>query len=69
MYKPHAIELAGMTVEATALARIRIETLAEIKAATEAFDRGEVNASDTLDTIVKAATAYGDGLRSRRGVA
>lgn len=32
--------------------------LAEIKAAMEAFDRGEANAFDTLDGIIVAVEAY-----------
>lgn len=35
-----------------------ILTLAEVKAATDAFDRGENNVFDTLDTIVVAVEAY-----------
>ena len=35
-----------------------ILTLAEIKAAVEAFDRGESNVFDALDVIVVAVEAY-----------
>ena len=35
-----------------------ILTLAEIKAASEAFDRGETNAFDVLDAIIVAVEAY-----------
>jgi hypothetical protein len=35
-----------------------ILTLAEIKAALEAFDRGETNAFDALDAIVVEVEAY-----------
>lgn len=35
-----------------------ILTLAEIKAALEAFDRGETNAFDVLDAIVVVVEAY-----------
>jgi hypothetical protein len=35
-----------------------ILTLAEIKAALEAFDRGETNAFDALDAIVVVVEAY-----------
>lgn len=35
-----------------------ILTLAEIKAALEAFDRGEINAFDALDAIVVEVEAY-----------
>ena len=33
-------------------------TLAEIKAAVEAFDRGETNVLNALDAIIAAAEAY-----------
>jgi len=39
-------------------AKAAILALAEIKAATEAFDRGEVNVYDALDAIVIAVEAY-----------
>lgn len=35
-----------------------IYALAEIKAAVEAFDRGEANVFDTLDGIIVAVEAY-----------
>jgi hypothetical protein len=35
-----------------------ILTLAEIKAAVEAFDRGDTNVFDALDTIIVAIEAY-----------
>ena len=40
------------------LAKAVILTLAEIKAAVEAFDRGETNAFDALDAIVVEFGAY-----------
>ena len=40
------------------LAKAVILTLAEIKAAVEAFDRGETNAFDALDAIVVEVEAY-----------
>jgi hypothetical protein len=40
------------------LAKAVILTLAEIKAAVEAFDRGETNAFDALDAIVVKVEAY-----------
>ena len=38
--------------------RAAILTLAEIKAATEAFDRGETNAYDSLDAVIVAVETY-----------
>ena len=35
-----------------------ILTLAEIKAATDAFDRGDINVFDALDEICMAVEAY-----------
>ena len=46
-----------------------ILTLAEIKAATEAFDRGEANAFDALDAIEVAIDAYRAAARPRRDAA
>lgn len=40
-----------------------ILTLAEIKAASEAFDRGESNAFDAMDAILVAVEAYQDAMR------
>ena len=40
------------------LATTAILTLAEIKAAVEAFDRGESNVFDSLDAIIVAVEAY-----------
>lgn len=37
---------------------LAILTLAEIKAATDAFDRGEANVFDALDAIIAAVEAY-----------
>ncbi len=39
-------------------AKRAILTLAEIKAATEAFDRGDINVFDALDEIRGAIEAY-----------
>lgn len=41
-----------------------IITLAEIKAALEAFDRGETNVFDALDSVVVAIEAYQAAARS-----
>ncbi len=46
-----------------------ILTLAEIKAATEAFDRGDTNVFGTLDTILVAVEAYQKAMSSRRDAA
>jgi hypothetical protein len=43
--------------------------LAEIKAATDAFDRGEINAFDALDAIGVAIDAYREALLARRDAA
>jgi hypothetical protein len=43
--------------------------LAEIKAATDAFNQGETNAFDALDAIGVAIDAYRDGLQARRDAA
>lgn len=40
------------------LAKNAILTLSEIKTATEAFDRGETNVFDALDSIIVAVEAY-----------
>lgn len=39
-------------------AKTAILTLAEIKASLEAFDRGEANVFDALDSVVVAIEAY-----------
>jgi hypothetical protein len=45
-------------------AKAAILTLAEIKAAADAFDRGETNAFDALDAIVMEVEAYQAAARS-----
>lgn len=57
--KPHSL----------AVAKAAILVLAEIKSATEAFDRGEINAFDALDAIEIALDAYGEAATSHRGAA
>jgi len=42
----------------THLTRAAILTIAEIKAAADAFDRGDTNLSDALDSIIVAVEAY-----------
>lgn len=39
-------------------ARTAILTLAEVKAATTAFDAGEINVFDALDAIIEAIDAF-----------
>jgi hypothetical protein len=46
------------TPDTISAAKAAILTLAEIKAAVEAFDRGETNAFDALDAIVMEVQAY-----------
>jgi hypothetical protein len=52
-----------------ALAKSAMLAMAEIKATTEAFDRGETNVLDALDAIVLAIEAYRAAERPRRKVA
>ena len=46
-----------------------ILTLAEIKTAVAAFDRGEINVIDALDAIVVAVGSYQAAAQSRREAA
>ncbi len=46
-----------------------ILALAEIKAATEAFDRGDANVFDALDAILIAVEAYRATVRTKREAA
>jgi hypothetical protein len=48
-------------------AKAVILTLSEIKAAVEAFDRGETNAFDALDAIVVEVEAYRAAARPGNG--
>lgn len=50
-------------------AKTAVLTLAEIKAATEAFDRGETNAYDAIDSITVAVDAYRATAETRRKAA
>jgi hypothetical protein len=43
--------------------------LAEVKAATDAFDQGETNAFDAVDAIGVAIDAFRDALQARRDAA
>jgi hypothetical protein len=53
--------------DAIARAKAVILTLSEIKAAVEAFDRGETNAFDALDAIVVEVEAYRAAARPESG--
>ena len=44
--------------DTNSFAKATIITLAEIKASLEAFDRGETNVLDALDSVVVAIEAY-----------
>lgn len=44
---------------------LAVLTLAEIKAATEAFDRGDTNVIEALNVITVAVEAYQGAARSR----
>lgn len=46
-----------------------IIAIAEIKAAAEAFDRGETNAYDAIDAIIVAIEAYRAAAERRRDAA
>ena len=49
----------------TVPAGLALFTLAQIKAATEGFDRGDTNLFDALDEIVVAIAAYQAAARDR----
>lgn len=51
------------------LATTALLTLTEIKAATEAFDRGDTNVFDALDAILIAVEAYRATAQPRRDAA
>lgn len=51
------------------IAKTAILTLAEIKAATQAFDKGETNVFEALDAIEVAIDAYRRAAQSRRDAA
>lgn len=51
------------------IAQSAVLALAEIKAATEAFDQGETNVFDALDAIAVAVAAYQNALASCRDAA
>lgn len=55
--------------ETNRVAKAAVLALAEIKAATQAFDRGQANVFDALDAIVVVIEAYRRGAASRRTAA
>lgn len=57
------------TPDLVPLVKAALLALAEIKAATEAFDRGEENVFDALDAIVVAIDAYRAAARVGREAA
>lgn len=57
------------TPKAVLRARIAVMTIAEIKAATDAFDRGESNVFDAMDAIIAAVEAYQESPDARREAA
>lgn len=57
------------TEKPSPLAKSAIHTMAEIKAVTEAFDRGETNVFDALDAVMLAIAAYRAAEQRRRKAA
>jgi hypothetical protein len=57
-------EVAMKKTYTSSFAKAIILTLAEIKTAVEAFDRGETNALDAMDAIVAEVEAYRAAARS-----
>lgn len=57
------------TTKKSYAARAAIFLLAEIKAAVEAFDRGEKNAFDVVDAVMHAVEAYRAPAKPRRKAA
>jgi hypothetical protein len=51
------------------ISKSAVLAIAEIKAATEAFDRGETNVFDALDVIAVAVVAHQNAMASRRDAA
>jgi hypothetical protein len=51
------------------VAKRAVLVMAEIKAATDAFDRGDTNVFDALDAIRVAVEAYAKGESDRREAA
>lgn len=57
------------TTQNRSLTHAVIMAIAEIKAAAEAFDRGETNAYDAIDAILVAIEAYRAAAECRRDAA
>lgn len=57
------------TTQNRSLTHAVIMAIAEIKAAAEAFDRGETNAYDAIDAILVAIEAYRAAAERRRDAA
>lgn len=68
---PRGMEVAmkSKKLKAIPVAKTAVLMLAEIKAVTQAFDRGEINVIDALDAIIVAVGAYQAVEQPRRGVA
>jgi len=63
------MEGAMATKTFVTLAKRAVLLMAEIKAATDAFDRGDANVFDSLDAIRVAVEAYTEGEAGRREAA
>jgi hypothetical protein len=57
------------TPKAMPLAETAILAIADIKSATEAFDRGDTDVFDVLDAIIVAVEAYQSAVQTRRDAA
>jgi len=57
------------TTQNRSLTHAVIMAIAEIKAAADAFDRGETNAYDSMDAILVAIEAYRAAAERRRDAA
>lgn len=55
--------------DSLAAAKAAVLVLVEIKSASDAFDRGDINAFDALDSIEVALDAYRDAAQDRRDAA
>ncbi len=58
-----------MPNEIVSLATIAIMTMAEVKAAVEAFERGEISVFDALAAVGTACEVYEEGVPVRRQAA
>ena len=63
------VSMKRNNVDTSAAAKAAILALAEIKAAAEAFERGESNVFDALDAVTVAVEAYRAGEPPRREAA